>query len=153
MLTTVEDPYDGKPLSVRKNICESPVEKWFAKGTIDGGQYAAANKFRSLWETSKLGGAKAFDYEKEKVDGGTMSDPISDRSMDARRSLKEAKTYLGQNAYAGMVALVGEGMSIKSMASYSHERTERELESYSWWMRETLNHLVKHWGLIAEGRR
>lgn len=59
----------------------------------------AAAKFRTIWERSQLGGARAIDPAIEAVDGGRGNFSPLDSGLDARQELKVVKNLLGAIDY------------------------------------------------------
>ena len=97
----------GNPALIQAimNPRESPIAWYFrlkAQTKVEEYHVRAANEFRRLYERSGGAGVKAFDYTKDPVDGGNVSDGLTDGRMDAAKKLKDAHSALG---YAG-VALV-----------------------------------------------
>lgn len=98
-----------RTIAVTYNAAESPVAAWYHRyKTIDETQLLAANEFRRLFEIASGHGAISFDYARERVDGGRVQDPFSDRRMDAGRSLKRISGLLGPVCYDHVRSVCGE---------------------------------------------
>lgn len=142
--------HDGSRTNVRYvdmpvNIRESAITALAARGAIDEGQAAAADRFRQAWEALGGAGAKAIDYSREPVDGGAAIEPITVRQMSAGQDLKHAqkalKTVHGEYACRLVGYVCGEGRSI-------HELTEtrRQRDTMTDNLRTYLDLLAKLWG-------
>lgn len=135
-MATVENPnwsraYDGDKtnprfISVPFNHKESAVSVLASKGAIDPAQYAAAFRFRQLWERLGGAGAGAMDYSRVVVDGGMTPDPISSAQMEAGRELKRAEEALrkahGEYAYKLVGYICGQGYSVHDLTETRRQR-------------------------------
>ncbi|MCP4108340.1 MAG: hypothetical protein GY749_22820 [Desulfobacteraceae bacterium] len=129
----VDNPYynrtqDGekgndKTIKAVINMRESVPAYWFHKDMIDAAQYRASTEFRRFWERSGGKGAGSFDYAKDKVDGGTMSDAIDIGQMEASRKLKEIHNLIGQQGYDVVLKICGQIMNVSDL---SNSRSERD---------------------------
>lgn len=141
----VEDPYDGTRLTVTVNRRESPLNRWHDRGDIDGAQLAAGERFRAAWEQAGIGGARAFDYTREYVDGGRLHEPLTDAVRRAAKRLGEAQRTLGPYSYALVVAMIGERRFASDMAPGD----EREAKYISRRVRDALTELAHVWGMVT----
>ena len=144
----IENPYDGERESVVVNLRESPLDRWRAHDDIDGAQLAAGERFRACWERAGIGGAKAFDWTREFVDGGKIHEPLTDTVRRAAKRLGEAALALGQRDYYLVTQVIGQRVFPSAMTS-----NRDEAEYISRRVRDALHELAKLWGMIAEGRR
>jgi hypothetical protein len=131
---TVDDPLErGAKLVVVRNVAEHPLTYLKAKGRLDGMsslprrdrdgiaeiRFEAGSRFRTYYERAGIGGARAIDYGRVKVDGGVMQDPLSEQVQDAYDWLngvahKDCK--VGALGYAVLVAICGDGLTIAKAA-------------------------------------
>lgn len=153
VMKQIQDPYDGKPIMAVSNVHESILERWMNTETICPFQYEAGHRFRGIWETARLGGARAIDYGRERVDGGLIADPISDRSMDATKELNAIAHYVGEAGYQRLIAVVGEGLGISQIAFLNGCYSKTQQDGFANIIRDLLSQLVKFFGLIGEGKR
>jgi hypothetical protein len=144
----VDDPYErGARLEVVVNLLESPLDRWRAHQDIDLAQYEAGERFRSAWERVGIGGARAFDWRREAVDGGKLRDPLSDGFSRAAATLRDALATLGGSSYRLVVQVIGERKFPSTIA-----KTKFEEKYFSRLVRDSLTELAERWGMIAHGR-
>lgn len=157
VLVEVDDPFElGRKVTVAKNVSVHPAESMHARGYIDDAQHAAGTKLRRLYEQAEIGGSAAIDYSRVRVDGGQLSDPLAEAVYAARRVLVGARRAVGEGGWAILMPVMGEGVSIEQVArerpALSRGLKGKRAEGYiSGRIREALDDLVKHWGLIAHG--
>jgi hypothetical protein len=156
-LVEVADPYEpGRRIVVAKNVSCHPAESMYARGYIDEAQRTAAVKVRALWEQAEIGASAAIDYSRTRVDGGQLGDPFSEAVYAARRALVGVRTAVGEGGYAILMPVMGEGHAIDQIArerpALSRGLKGKRAEGYlSGRIREALDDLVRHWGLVAFG--
>jgi hypothetical protein len=155
----MDDPFEpGTRRVVLKNVRVNPVDAMYYAGRIDDAQMAAGNLFRSYWEEAEIGGSRAIDYSRQRVDGGRMAEPLTERAAMARSQLLAAYELLGKRPYALLTAVVGEGVSCARIA-IERPHLVRGLvgkrgEGYaSGLVGDMLEQLVDMWGLVAMGPR
>ena len=137
-------PGNPKTISVSYNRNESPASLWYhgRSKSIDEHQYAAAIKFRLIYELSCGTGARAFDYTVEFVDGGKLADPYSDARLDAQKQLLVIAKMLGPLGYDLTVKTCGQCIFLSSQ--YKHDVDRRK---YANVVKEMLELLAVHFGL------
>lgn len=146
----VDDPYEpGARLEAVVNLRESPLDRWRARDEIDGAQYAAGERFRSAWERAGIGGAKAFDWTKEFVDGGRLHEPLTDVTRRAAKRLGQAQRELGPYSYRLVVSMIGERRFPSDIAPGD----EREAKYISRRVRDALAELAMLWGMVTGPQR
>lgn len=156
-LVEVPDPFEpGRRITVAKNISVHPAENMHARGLIDDAQHAAASRLRSLYEQAEIGGSAAIDYSRVRVDGGQLGDPLAEAVYAARRALVGVRRAVGEGGYAVLMVVMGEGHSIEMVArdrpAMARGLKGKRAEGYiSGRIREALDDLVVHWGMIAHG--
>lgn len=80
-------------------------------------QTLAAARFRSLWDQAQIGGARAIDYERVRVDtSGSSVDVVTSMGEDARRHYAEAVQKLGMVQANLVQRVVCEDMSLRALA-------------------------------------
>lgn len=143
--------HDGEPWNLRHiqpavNLRESGIVALRAKNALDEAQYAAAERYRRLFEAMGSKGASAIDYSREYVDGGRSPDAIGDRQIDAGRKLKAAYTFLvarrGSDGWKLVRDICGEGLSIHDLAV-----SRRARDTMTDNLRACLDALAEHWSL------
>lgn len=155
----VADPFEpGRKITVAKNIHSHPAEWLFANGRIDEAQRVAGLRVRALYERSEIGGSAAIDYSRVRVDGGTLADPDAEAVHEARRALVGVRGAVGVGGYAILMPVMGEGLQAGQLArerpSLARGLSGRRAEGYIIGrLREALDDLVQHWGLVAVGGR
>lgn len=149
---TVPDPFEpGRMMEVQTNTRESPVEYLAARGRLDGAQKAAAERYRGIYERAQLGSLQAMDPAKEKVDGGKISETLSDKVMRAAHDLAQANRAVGRVSAAILISIVGEGVSIGEIArNYPHLSNNQAYGFVTGRLIEALDALVAEWGMIGE---
>lgn len=135
-------------ISAHVNIRESAIATLASRKHINEAQVAAADRFRSLWESIGGAGAGAFDYSREPVDGGGASEPLTERQIRAAFELKQIRQILGVRAYDIMGKIAGEGYAIQEMAASHRERTT--LTDY---LKDGLDEMARQWGYENRGTR
>jgi len=150
----VDDPWEpGKTIVVPTNVHESPVEILRSKGRIDLIQYAAAEKFRRIYERSQISPLKGMNIMKEPVDGGGGSpDLINQNSIQAQKELAKLERRISQDRMRMLRAVVGEGTSITEISKrhpflktlYAMGHTTGELIG-------AINDLVSYWDMRVIG--
>lgn len=148
----VPDPFEpGRIMEVLANTRESPVEYLAARGRLDGAQKAAAERYRGLYERAQLGSLQAMDPAKEKVDGGKISETLSDRVMRAAHDLAQTNRAVGRVSAAILISIVGEGVAIGEIAkNYPHLSNCQASGFVTGRLIEALDALVIEWGMIGE---
>lgn len=104
----VPDPYDGKPLAVLRNSKQHPLEHLYAHKRINDAQKAAGDKFLEIYDAAEIGGARAIDYERVKVDVSFVHRGIPPQTAQAVQDLKSVHRAVGPWPYKLLVAIIGE---------------------------------------------
>jgi hypothetical protein len=141
-------PGNPKTISAAMNLRESPVALMAAKGHLGAHHVKAADKFRRLWEILGGAGARSFDYSREPVDGGGVRESITDAQVNAGQALKVCQTVIGMRAFAIVEKVAGEGRTIAEIS-----QTKREKTTNADYLRDALEDLAKHWGLMTTQRK
>jgi len=115
----VDDPYEpGVKLRVLRNIREHPISRLAHIGKISESQRICAEMFRAKYERAVLGGARAIDYTRERVDGGVMSEPLSEVVQEAVEWLNScaSQSGCGKLGWSVLTHVCGEGRGIQETA-------------------------------------
>ena len=131
-----------RKVRVAKNLRESAVETLFARGRLDEAQRKAADRFRATWEACGGAGTGAMDYAQLRVDGGGTKDPISERQVDAGRTLAACRVLLGARNYKLVCQVAGQGLSFGDITQVARDRLTMADN-----LRDSLDDLAKMWGL------
>jgi hypothetical protein len=162
----VDDPLEsGAKLPVRRNVAEHPLTYLRAKGRLDGEgslptrdrdgireiRFEAGSRFRMYYERAGIGGARAIDYSRVKVDCSTMADPLTEHvqaAYDWLNAVAHKDSKVGAIGYAILVAICGDGLSIAKAAEKfegMNGLTGRRLEGWlSGRLIEALDALAEH---------
>jgi hypothetical protein len=154
----VADPLEvGARMTASVNVRESAIDHMASRGRINTAQEAAGQRFRKLWELAAIGRKQGIDPEKEFVDGGAFTDPISDDLVKASMELNRVMAVVGQAGANLLISIVGEGARIEEVAQNWSKAggivMGRRAEGYvTGRMIEALDDLVRHWGLESKER-
>jgi hypothetical protein len=129
------------------NVRESAITTLASRGRIDPAQEAAANKFRALWEAVGGKGASAIDYGRDHVDGGTRSDPVTERQINAADELRRAHLALGDKGYWLVSRICGEGYALHEVTQPPGSKRAKLAAAKD--LRTYLDRLAAMWGLTT----
>jgi hypothetical protein len=140
-------PHAGAKGNPRKimaayNHRESYVGFLFGKGLINEAEKRAGDKVRQAFEAMGGAGASAIDYSRTKVDGGSISDPITIRQLEAGATLREVHKVLGPKGHDLVLRLCGECL-------WPHDivpRSKRTQDRIGFLLKECLDTLAGHFG-------
>lgn len=133
-----------KRIRVAKNLRESAIETLHARGKLDDAQKKAADRFRAVWEACGGAGAGAMDYSRTQVDGGGARDPISERQVDAGKTLATCRNLLGKRNYDLVCKVCGQGLSFSDITSDQRARLTMADN-----LRDSLDDLGALWGIVS----
>lgn len=156
-IAEVQDPYEpDKKLTVAKNVKTSPLDWELSRGYIGRDQFLAGERFLKLYEAAEIGGARAIDYSRQKVDTSYVHKGLEVGVMEAAQELKDIRTHLGRRSYDLMVAVVGNRISIDAIAKAGAGSDKWANSVYAKHIRltfcETLFELADYFGVVAKGR-
>lgn len=154
---TVDDPYDGRPLAVSRNARSSPVHHLYKRGRLGTDDEArprvlAAVAFQRIYERAEIGGSRAIDYERAKVDTSFCFRGLPDRTVQALRELVAIREALRRN-YDIIEKVAGYGMSLRAYANAhygGHEAPGRAKKLFSDCLVAGLDDLILFFG-VARG--
>lgn len=145
--------HDGDNTNPRKigamlNVRESSIEYLYSRNMIDQAQRMAGGKFRMYWEAAGGKGAKAIDYGREHVDGGSAITPISDMMAIAGQELKMCRNILGLRGFDLMEKVAGQGLMIADLSKARNER-----DAFMFMLKDGLDVLAHAWGYRTKTTR
>lgn len=154
--TMVDNPYfsgahaegasNPRKTMARLSMRESPVVWMHCHGRIDDAQLQAASRFRGLYERTGGSGVKAMDTTKEPVQGGIMTDGLTDAKMDAAKELVAVRRRLGPVGYELVEAVCGQCLWLREL--FPARRTQdRQADR----LRDCLDALALFWGYRNSG--
>ena len=159
VVADVPDVYEPtKRAKAAMNVREHALAYLRHLGSISEEQYLAGNEFRRNYEAAILGGFRAVDYARIRVDGGYMADPLTEKVQRASKWLGEASRApgVGPVGYSLLCRIAGEGETIRSVAmtwpgesSLSRQRMEGFIRMR---LLECLDTMVEFTGIVAKGK-
>ena len=79
VVSEVVDPFEShKKALAAVNVREHSLSYLRHMGSITDAQYHAGIEFRRHFEAANLGGFKAIDYSRIRVDGGGIAEPLTE---------------------------------------------------------------------------
>lgn len=151
----VDDPYATRPgekITVLRQLRSDPLARLHSHRQIDEGQYRAGRAFQRDWETAERG-ARAIDPTRERVDGGSLPEPLSERQARARKRLVDLERVLGRTMHRVTHAVLVDGMSMETLAQRLFNREgEVSAKYYGRLFRDALDVLAVEYGLAGSGR-
>lgn len=139
----IDDPLEpGAKAYAFKSIRDDPLNRMFIHGHIDKAQLEAGEKWREAFEVAEIGGAKAIDWTKERVDGGRLSEPFTERQRRAFRTLARAADALGRDGDALVRDVLGRRMFLNQAAAARGLGSERGIAAIGRKFKEYLEILV-----------
>lgn len=159
---TVDDPFQFDPndpgadplvrrrVNVAANVKHDVLEHMHSRRQIDDAEKAAGERFMRLVERSGIGGARAIDYGRAKVDGGKLADNLSVSVMAATEELADVRKHVGASAYSILQRILVAGGTIKQAARDLYRSdSPRWAEFLGKRLKEILGEVAEHWGLKA----
>lgn len=150
----VDDPYATRPgekITVLRQLRFDPLARLHSHRQIDEAQYRAGRAFQRDWEIAERG-ARAIDPTRERVDGGAMPEPLSERQSRARKRLIEIERVLGRTMHRVTHAVLVEGMSMETLAARLFNREgEASAKYYGRLFRDALDVLAIEYGQAGRG--
>lgn len=147
-IAVVTDPA-GDKIEVLRSLRNDPLAGMLSRQQIDQAQFEAGRKWQRLHQISTIGVIMATDPAKEAVDGGRISESLTDKQIMAFSELADAYKALGGYGKALIFYVLGEEISITDAAARLNCTTAREIDYISRRFRECLETLAIHWGFAA----
>lgn len=128
------DPYDLATREAEKNdvgewvvphskgskkiiaLRNDPLAMMHVKGTIDDVQLKAGRAYQDDWHAAEIGGARAIDMGKDKVDGGKLAESDTDSRLKAHMELKRIHAALGDYGRDLVQAVLGRNIPVAQVA-------------------------------------
>lgn len=150
----VEDPYSsiGEKITVTRSVRDDPLADMFSRHVIDKAMYEGGRRLQRLYEIMVIGPISAVDTSKEPVDGGKMSEPITEKQRQAARDIAAVDKMLGQFGSTLMRNLLAEGMTVGQICARHNCVTARQSNFMSQRVRECLDDVCFHFGLVTHRR-
>lgn len=155
----VDDPYEkGAKLRVIRNVREHPVSYLHARGILSESQKIAGEVFRSNYERAVLGGQRAIDYSRVRVDGGLPAEPLTEAAQRATQWLNDVAKHsgCGMRGYAILTHVCGEALGIGATAKLMRGSGCPNNKQGEGWVQalltDSLERLIQHLGMEAVGR-
>lgn len=154
-VAVVSDPYSetGEKIKVTRSLRDDPLAAMYEREQIDDAQFAAGRKWQLLHGKSTIGSIKAIDPGKEAVDGGIMSEPITDMQIAAFQELAKCAGELGFFGNRLVFAVLGEGKQINEAAREFRLSADYEVRYLGRRFRECLETMAIFWQFAAEKYR
>lgn len=147
----VEDPFEkGAQITVLRSLRDDPLGAMHAAGQVDNVQYLAGRYWQKAYELAEIGGARAIDYTRTKVDGGQIPQPtISDAQAKALADLSRARKALGDYGASLTHDVLACHMTIRESAQRRMMNSEAELKFIGKRFRECLDTVAVVVGLAS----
>lgn len=153
-MVEVDDPFEaGGRITVLRSVRDDPLAKLRARGSVDQAQFTAGRHWQKLFEAAEIGGVKAMDTTKEPVDGGRISDPLTERQRRAMAELGRISRAVGQDADALLRDVLGVGLFIEQCAQKRGIFGDRATRALSAKFKNTLDILSEYFGYSSRVRR
>ena len=140
----VDDPYEAEgKIRVLRSLRDDPLAALHASHQIDEVQYLAGRHWQKAYELAEIGGARAIDYSRAKVDGGGIPQPtISDVQARAFNDLSNARKGLGDYGTSVVYDILACHLTIKDCANRRMMVSEAEVKYIGRRFRECLDHMA-----------
>lgn len=147
----VDDPMEaGARDNVVVSLRDDPLMRYKVRGFIDEAQFQAGRQWQDAYEAVEIGRGQGIDYSQPKVDGGSFSDPLSERRRRAARDLEQMGRVLGQFGEAIFRKVLGERKFMDQVVrEFGYEPTQRHIDGFSFSFRMGLEHLAKERNLAG----
>lgn len=147
--TMIQDPFEpSKQLKVMKNTRVHPIDNMEARGTINAAQKAAGDRFLGLFDRAEIGGARAIDYSKVKVDVSYSHRGIAPGVAEAVQELNQIRQHLGARYYKLLCSVVGDRITVYDLAR-ARDKAERPTSAtlcyFTAALRLALDDLTEFW--------
>jgi hypothetical protein len=153
--TVADDPYEpGAKITVLRSLRGDPLAAMHNAKQIDQAQFISGRHWQRAFELTSVGGVRAVDLTRERVDGGGIPQPtLSDAQMRAFADLKRAMTALGMEGESLIKDFLGRGLSLRDIAARRAVTGERARGYIGWRLRECLDTLAVEFGYAGRGSK
>jgi hypothetical protein len=156
-LVDVQDPFEpGQTIRVVKNNAVTPIDHLRARGALTLDQKAAGDRFMALYEAAEIGGARAIDYSRVKVDVSFEHKGLDPRVGEAIDELEAIRAIVGRRSYQLLWDVIGNRQSPHLIAaridnaSIASQRTRKFVITALCF---ALDDLIEHFDVVAKGRK
>lgn len=144
---TVADPFDGTALRVAKNVRVHPLDTMRARGRLTEAQKAAGDRFLAIYDRSQIGGARAIDYSRLKVDVSFSYDGLDEGAAAATSMLADVCREVGRRTYVLLVRVIGQRLAFWDMARRLDGTVDQaEAEHVAWAFGKAIDDLADYFG-------
>jgi hypothetical protein len=152
--TVADDPYEpGAKITVLRSLRDDPLAAMHNAKQIDQAQFIAGRHWQRAFELTSVGGVRAVDLTRERVDGGGIPQPtLSDAQLRAFADLKRAMSALGLEGESLIKDFLGHGWCLRDIAARRGATGERARGYIGWRLRECLDTLAVEFGYAARKR-
>ena len=151
----VDDPHAtkrGQKIRVLRTLRSDPLARLHSHRQIDEAQYRAGRAYQRDVETAERF-VRSIDLTRERVDGGTPAEPLTDSQVRASKRLTDLEGVLGRTMHRVTQAVLVEGMSMETVAVRLFNRGgEASVKYYGRLFRDALDVLAVEYGLAARAR-
>lgn len=149
----VDDPMEaGARNDVVVSLRDDPLMRYKVRGFIDEAQFQAGRQWQNCYEAVELGRGQGVDYSQPKVDGGSFSDPLSERRRRAAKELQDMSLVLGQLGESIFRKVLGERKFMAQVAAEFGYSGQRAIDSFSFTFKVCLEQLAVDRGLVSPKR-
>jgi hypothetical protein len=143
-----DDPYEpGAKITVLRSLRDDPLAAMHNAKQIDQAQFIAGRHWQRAFELTSVGGVRAVDLTRERVDGGGIPQPtLSDAQVRAFADLKRAMSALGLEGESLVKDFLGRGLTLRDIGARRGVRGERARGYIGWRLRECLDTLAVEFG-------
>lgn len=152
----IDDPYGLEPgakIGALRSIRNDPLADMRARGQIDEGDYRGGRHWQDAFENSQIGSVRAIDPTKEAVDGGRPPEMLTDRQRKGAKDVDAAREELGKVGDTLIRDVLGQGLSIRTIAGLRGVTTDRGRRILGARFRECLATLAVLYGLAMKPRK
>jgi hypothetical protein len=147
---TVDDPYErGGKIVAFQSIAGDTLANMHARGQVDDAQYEAGRKMREFYELATIGGARGIDPMREKVDGGQLAEPLTEKVQRAIQEVKRLEGVLGYEGTSIARDILWHGLTIQQCAQARCLFTRGGAEYAGKRFREVLETLAVNLNLVG----
>ncbi len=115
-------------------------------------QFLAGQMWSWAHMRSEIGGVRAIDPTKERVDGGRIAEPLTDVVKRALDDLRGGRLALGEDGTALVADVIGKGLTLAKAADARGLSSKSGREYLGRRFRECLDRLAVVFGCATEGR-
>lgn len=152
----VDDPYaeiPGERVLVYRHLRNDPVAAMHVAGQIKDAELMAARRWQRTYERAEIGGARAIDPTKERVDGGQAYDSLSPQRMAATAELAQVRAELGSEGDGIVRDILGLELTIAAAAQKRGWDGEPRRKYLGQRFRECLHTLCVFYGYVTRESR